>query len=40
MGRFLYESWVYIDLFKITINDECISNVNVTAGIVITDDAL
>ena len=40
MGRFLYKSWVYIDSFKVTIDDECFSKVNVTVDNVITEDAL
>jgi len=40
MGRFLYESLVYIDSFKVTIKVECLSNANVTVDNVITDDAL
>lgn len=40
MGRFLYVSLVCRDSFKVTINVECLSNVNVTVGSVITEDAL
>jgi len=40
MGRFLYESWVYIDSFKVTIKVEYLSNFTVTVDNVITDNAL